>query len=238
MSHVAARLRLLNERIISCRRCPRLTEYRVRVAENPPRRFRGQSYWAKPLPGFGDPLARVLAVGLAPAAHGGNRTGRMFTGDSAGNTLMKALHATGFSNQPYSLSLDDGLQLRDIYLTAVVRCPPPANKPLPEEIRNCSEYLLEELKILPNIRVIVALGGIAYTVTLRILRENGVNVGRPMPRFRHGLLLRPSGEFMGRKPPLILASYHPSRQNTQTGRLTQQMLNQVFEKARNLAETI
>lgn len=229
-------LRLLNERIISCKRCPRLVEYRVRVAENPPRRFRGQNYWAKPLPGFGDPLARVLAVGLAPAAHGGNRTGRMFTGDSAGNTLMKALHATGFANQPYSLSLDDGLQLKDIYLTAVVRCPPPANKPLPEEIRNCSEYLLEELRILPNIKVIVTLGGIAYTTTLRILRKSGVNVGKPAPKFKHGLLLNPSGEFLGRKPPIILASYHPSRQNTQTGRLTQGMLNNIFKKARIIAE--
>ena len=236
-AEISRRLRALAERIISCRKCPRLVEYRVKVAESPPKRFKGQRYWAKPLPGFGDPLARIVAVGLAPAAHGGNRTGRMFTGDSAGNTLMRALYSAGLASSPTSERADDGLTLRDIYLTAVARCPPPGNKPLPEELRNCSEYLLEELRILPNLKVLVALGGIAYKVLLKILREEGVEVSKPIPRFRHGLLLKLKGKFMGGKPPLLLASYHPSRQNTQTGRLTQSMLNKIFARACRLAES-
>ncbi len=231
-------LRSLAEKIIRCRRCPRLVKYRRWAAEHPPKRYRGERYWAKPLPGFGDPEARIMAVGLAPAAHGGNRTGRMWTGDGAGNTLMRSLYNVGLANRPDSRRADDGLALRGIYLTAVLRCPPPENKPTSDEIRNCVDYLRQELMLLRNVSVVVALGSIAFNTVIRLLREMGVDFGRPIPKFRHGLVLEPGGSLGGRKPPIIIASYHPSRQNTQTGKLTQEMLDQVFEKALRYAGAV
>lgn len=218
----------LEEAIISCERCPRLVRWRRTVALDPPRRYRGEKYWARPLPGFGDREGRMLVVGLAPAAHGGNRTGRMFTGDSSGNTLVEALHRLGLANQPYSTSRDDGLRLTDVYLTAVVRCAPPKNRPTAREIENCRPYLSSELVLLKNLRSAVALGRIAFDGLLKALRGNKYDVPRPKPRFRHGLIFKvycPTGEL------LVASSYHPSRQNTQTGRLTPSMLLDVLEEA-------
>ncbi|MCS7135548.1 MAG: uracil-DNA glycosylase [Nitrososphaerota archaeon] len=220
--------------IVSCKKCSRLVSYRSYVAENRPKRYSHEEYWAKPIPGFGDPNARLLVVGLAPAAHGGNRTGRMFTGDGSANTLMKALYSVGYASQPYSIHRDDGLKLRDAYLTAVVRCVPPKNVPSKEEIDNCSTYLKNELFILKNVKVIVSLGMIAFNTCVRVLSELGVRMSRPLPKFLHGAVYRLNGELFGRTVPLLVASYHPSRQNTQTGRLTQSMLNSIFKKARRL----
>ncbi|MEM1947681.1 MAG: uracil-DNA glycosylase [Candidatus Caldarchaeum sp.] len=221
----------LNQRIIACRLCPRLVKHREKTAENPPARFRGEKYWAKPLPGFGDPEARVLVVGLAPAAHGGNRTGRMFTGDSSGDTLMKALYRAGFSNIDRSISVDDGLVLRDVYITAVVRCAPPDNKPTRREIQNCTSYFVEELKLLKNVRVIVTLGRVAFEHVFRVFRDLRWFEG-PTPAFSHGEEYRFSGVLFGRPLPVVLACYHPSRQNTSTGRLTQEMIDAVFRLAK------
>ncbi len=221
----------LNYRIISCKLCPRLAKYREAVARNPPKRFRGQAYWAKPLPGFGDVKGRVLVLGLAPAAHGGNRTGRMFTGDSSGDTLVKALHRAGFANMDRSVSRDDGLVLKDVYVTAVVRCAPPDNKPAKQEVENCLPYLIEELRMLENVVVVVALGRIAFETFFRLMRRMNAYTGR-MPRFRHGAVYRLKGSFNGRPLPTVIASYHPSRQNTNTGRLTQRMIDSVFHRAR------
>ncbi len=224
----------LAKTIISCKKCSRLVYYRLYVAENRPNRYLNDEYWAKPIPGFGDPNARLLVVGLAPAAHGGNRTGRMFTGDCSAETLMKALYSVGYASQPYSIHRDDGLRLEDVYLTAVVRCVPPKNTPSKEEIENCSIYLKNELFLLKNVRVIVALGMIAFNTCVKILSELGVKIPRPAPKFLHGAVYRLEGELFGRAAPLLIASYHPSRQNTQTGRLTQSMLNNVFKKARRM----
>ncbi|MCS6783736.1 MAG: uracil-DNA glycosylase [Candidatus Caldarchaeum sp.] len=221
----------LNRRIVSCMVCPRLVKHREEVAENPPARFRGEKYWAKPLPGFGDVDARILVVGLAPAAHGGNRTGRMFTGDSSGNTLMKALYRAGYANIDTSVSADDGLVLKDVYLTAVVRCPPPANKPTQQEISNCLPYLAEELKILRNICVAVALGRVAFEGLFKLFKREKAFEGKT-PVFRHGGTYRVSGFLYGRPLPIIIACYHPSRQNTNTGRLRQEMIDAVFLRAR------
>lgn len=221
----------LNRRIVSCRLCPRLVKHREAAAANPPTRFRNESYWARPLPGFGDVEARVLVVGLAPAAHGGNRTGRMFTGDSSGNTLMKALYRAGFANIDHSVSAEDGLILKDIYLTAVVRCPPPGNKPSKKEMENCLPFLVEELKILGNVRVVVALGRVAFEGLFKLFRREGSLEDR-VPTFRHGGEYRLRGELFGRELPVVLACYHPSRQNTNTGRLTQEMIDAVFQRAR------
>ncbi|MEM2909887.1 MAG: uracil-DNA glycosylase [Nitrososphaerota archaeon] len=220
--------------IISCKKCPRLVFYRQYVAENRPKRFLNDEYWAKPIPGFGDFHARLLVVGLAPAAHGGNRTGRMFTGDGSAETLMRALHSAGYASQPYSIRKDDGLRLEDAYLTAVVRCVPPKNMPSREEIENCSTYLKSELFLLKNVRAMVALGMVAFKTCVRILSELGVRIPRPTPEFSHGAVYRLEGEYFSRAAPVLIASYHPSRQNTQTGRLTQSMLNKVFKKARRL----
>lgn len=221
----------LAQQIINCRRCPRLVRHREEAAAHPPKRFRGERYWAKPLPGFGDLNARVLVVGLAPAAHGGNRTGRMFTGDSSGNTLMKALHAAGFANIDSSVSADDGLVLKDVYLTAVVRCPPPDNKPLSSEVINCLPYLVEEMRRLTNVKVVVALGRLAFDTYLRLLKREGTVNGK-MPVFSHGAEYRLNGSFLGRPLPVLLVSYHPSQQNTYTGRLTQRMIDSVFLRAK------
>jgi len=214
--------------IVECRRCPRLVEWRELAAANPPRRYQGQEYWGRPLPGFGDPKARVIVLGLAPAAHGGNRTGRVFTGDRSGDWLYAALHRAGFANQAESVHRDDGLRLRDAYVTAVNRCPPPANKPTPAERDNCVPYLVRELGLLESASVIVTLGSYAWDGALRGLRQLGEETPRPKPRFAHGAEVR-IGRFN------LLGCYHPSQQNTFTGKLTEPMLDAIFTRARELA---
>lgn len=198
------------------------------MALNPPRRFRGETYWARPLPAFGDVRARILLVGLAPAANGGNRTGRLFTGDESGRFLFRALYAAGLASRPESLSANDGLKLRGALLSAACRCPPPGNRPLPQELENCREYLARELALMPRQTVLVALGGLAFEACLKILTSNGVTLPRPRPRFAHGAFYR-----IG--PHRLLASYHPSQQNTFTKKLTQTMLRQVLRRARREA---
>jgi uracil-DNA glycosylase family 4 len=202
--------------------------HREAVAAAPPRRFRGQSYWARPLPGFGDPRARLLLVGLAPAAHGGNRTGRMFTGDESGNWLYRALHEAGFANQPDARHRNDGLRLRDAYITAAIRCAPPANRPQPDEIVNCEPYLLAELRLLRRVRVVVGLGRIGWQAYLRARRALGLPLPAPLPKFGHGAVATFSDGLA------LIASYHPSQQNTFTGKLTRAMLRDVFVTARTL----
>jgi uracil-DNA glycosylase len=223
----ATGLAAINSRIVTCTRCPRLVEWRAAAALDPPRRFAGQPYWARPLPGFGDPLARVLVVGLAPAAHGGNRTGRFFTGDRSGDVLFEALHATGFASQPESVGRDDGLRAADLYIAAVNRCCPPGNRPTPAERDNCLPYLVAELHALSQLRVIVCLGGFAWQGTLLALAAVG-HAARPRPAFGHG-----AAATVG--PYGLLGSYHPSQQNTFTGRLTRQMLVDVFGAARRMS---
>jgi len=218
----AAALRALAEEVAACRRCPRLVEWREQVARERRAAFRDQTYWGRGVPGFGDPAARLLIIGLAPAAHGANRTGRMFTGDRSGEWLYRALWRAGFANQPTSESIDDGLELTGAYITAPVRCAPPANKPTPEERANCRPFLERELQLLTDVRVIVVLGQIGYDATCALL---GV---RPKPRFGHGVEV-PVGD--GRT---ILCSYHVSQQNTFTGKLTEPMLDAVFARAREL----
>jgi uracil-DNA glycosylase len=221
-------LKELAAEIHGCRHCPRLVEWREASAADPPRRFRGEDYWAKPMDGFGDPAARVVIVGLAPAAHGGNRTGRIFTGDRSGDWLFASLHRTGYANRPESVRRDDGLMLKDAYVTAVVRCAPPANRPLPSERDNCLPYLVRELPLLKRRRVIVALGGFAWDGALRALRELGVETPRPKPRFGHGAEAA-VGDLT------LLGCYHPSQQNTFTGRLTEEMTDEIFVRAGDLA---
>ena len=219
----------LERRVIACRRCPRLVEWREAVAADPPRRHRGERYWARPVPGFGDPGARVVIVGLAPAAHGGNRTGRVFTGDRSGDWLFSSLHRTGFANRPASVSVDDGLRLRDAWVTAVNRCAPPANRPTTEERDNCLPYLVEELELLGRARVLVALGAYGWDGSLLALRARGARMPRPKPRFGHGAEAT-VGEVR------LLGCFHPSQQNTFTGKLTEGMMDAVFARARELAE--
>jgi uracil-DNA glycosylase family 4 len=219
--------------VIACRRCPRLVRYREQVAITRKREFRHWEYWGRPVPGMGDPRARLLVIGLAPAAHGANRTGRMFTGDSSGAWLMRALHRAGFASQPTSEHRGDGLRLRDAYVTATVRCAPPDNRPTPREISACGEYLRRELTLLRRVRVVVTLGQVAFTSYLRLAADLGAQLPRPRPRFRHGEVYRLAG---GTVPSVLVASYHPSRQNTQTGRLTAVMLDQVFATARRLLD--
>ena len=221
-----SRLSVLQQTITACRRCPRLVAHREQVARVKTCRFREWAYWGKPVPPFGDPKARLLIVGLAPAAHGGNRTGRMFTGDRSGDWLYRALHAAGFAGQPHSVSRDDGMRLNDCYITATVRCAPPGNKPLPEEFDHCRPFLAEELRLLPTVRVVVALGRIAFEGYLKACREIGHDMPRPRPAFGHGKAHRlPWGVT-------LIGSYHPSQQNTFTGRLTKRMFDAVFAKAR------
>jgi uracil-DNA glycosylase family 4 len=220
-------LSALASRIVDCRLCPRLVEWREEAAADPPRRFQGQEYWARPLPGFGDPGARVVVVGLAPAAHGGNRTGRVFTGDRSGDWLYASLHRMGFANQARSEHRDDGLRLLAAYITAVNRCAPPRNRPTPTERDNCLPYLVEELRLLDRARVIVALGSFAWDGSLRALGELGEGIPRPKPRFGHG-----AEAVIGRYS--LLGCYHPSQQNTFTGRLTEAMLDDLFARAREL----
>jgi uracil-DNA glycosylase len=223
-------LAALARRIVRCRLCPRLVRHREAVAAAPPRRYRGQRYWARPLPGFGDPDARVLLVGLAPAAHGGNRTGRMFTGDRSGDWLFRALHEAGFANQATSEHAADGLRLHGAYITATARCAPPANKPTPSEMDHCRPFLLDELRLLSHVRVVIALGKIGWDAYLRSRRAVGLGVPRPLPRFGHGAVAAmPDGG------PTLLGCFHPSQQNTFTGKLTREMLRTVFDRARGLA---
>jgi uracil-DNA glycosylase family 4 len=212
--------------VIACERCPRLVKYCREVARVKRRAYCEWKYWGKPVPGFGDPDARLLVIGLAPAAHGGNRTGRVFTGDSSGDWLFRVLYETGFASQPQSISRNDGLKLNGAYITATVRCAPPGNKPSPAESRNCREYLEREIALLKNVKVVVALGRIAFDSYLSILQRKGLIDSRSPYRFGHGALY----DF---PPPLptLIASYHPSRQNTQTGKLTRAMLLEVFRKA-------
>jgi uracil-DNA glycosylase family 4 len=213
--------------IVACRRCPRLVKWREEAASNPPARFARDRYWARPLPGFGDIGACIMVVGLAPAAHGGNRTGRLFTGDRSGDFLFASLYRTGFANQGTSVALDDGLSLLGIYIAAVVRCAPPDNKPTPDERTACLPYLVGELRFLPDLRVVVALGAVAWDGALRAMRDLGY-AASPRPIFGHLAEAR-----VGRL--MLLGSYHPSQQNTFTGRLTQPMLDAVMVRARELA---
>ncbi len=216
----------LNERIVGCRRCPRLVRWREACAKQPPRRFSGQDYWARPLAGFGDAKGRVLIVGLAPAAHGGNRTGRMFTGDRSGDWLYGALHEAGFANQPNSDHRNDGLKLTDCYITAAVHCAPPANKPNRLEFNRCRSYLVDELRLFSKVRVVIVLGKIAFDSFLAACRDSGAALPTPRPKFGHGATFDLNGSLR------LICSYHPSQQNTFTGKLTRPMFRSVFEAAR------
>lgn len=213
----------LNSQVIACNLCPRLRKYCDAVARKKRRQFLNWEYWAKPLPGFGDPKARLLILGLAPGAHGGNRTGRMFTGDGSAQFLMAALHKFGYANKTTSEKVDDGLVLKDAYITAIVRCAPPKNKPSRDEINACQQYWTQEIRLLSNIRVVLALGRVAFDAYVRYLRTQPVSIAR-LGSFRHGAFF----EFSKPYPALCL-SYHPSRQNTQTGKLTVNMFDQVFK---------
>lgn len=228
MARVAARdtLARVAAEVIACERCPRLREWCRTVAQVRVRRFHDQEYWGRPLPGFGDPRARLLIVGLAPAAHGGNRTGRIFTGDRSGDFLFAALHRVGFANQPTSVSRDDGLRLTDCFITPVVRCAPPANKPLPDEILRCREYLARELALLPRLQVVLALGKIAMDGFLALLREQGRVPPRRGYAFGHGVSHDLGGGLT------LFTSYHPSQQNTFTGKLTPAALEGVLRTVR------
>jgi uracil-DNA glycosylase family 4 len=218
----------LEREVISCRRCPRLVAWREEVARVKRAAFASEEYWGRPLPGFGDPEAKVLVLGLAPAAHGGNRTGRIFTGDRSGDWLFGSMYRTGFANQPTSVSRDDGLRLTGAYVTAAVRCAPPANRPLPSERDNCLPYLVRELSLLSSVRVVVTLGSFAWDVALRAFAAAGEPRPRPRPKFGHGAEAQ-IGRFT------LLGSYHPSQQNTFTGKLTEPMIDAVFARARQLA---
>jgi uracil-DNA glycosylase family 4 len=229
------RLATVHDMIVRCERCPRLREYCGQIAREKRRAYRDDIYWGRPVPGFGDPSARLLLVGLAPAAHGANRTGRMFTGDGnggSGDFLMDALKKTGFANIPTSRHIHDGLALYDAYIVAAVRCAPPANAPAPEEIDRCLEHLEAEVELLSRVQVVVALGKIAFDVWLRVLKRRGVPLPAPRPQFAHAAMVRfsrPDGV-----PSILLGCYHPSRQNTNTGKLTPDMMASVFRKARKL----
>ena len=220
---------VLNAEIIACTRCPRLVAYREKIAREKRRAYRDQEYWGKPVPGFGDPGGRVLILGLAPGAHGSNRTGRMFTGDGSGYFLYPVLHDAGFASQSESRQRDDGLRLRDAYITAMARCAPPANKPTPQELSNCAPFLDRELELLKNVRVVVALGKIAFDGYLRYLKRRGVLATASGFVFGHAARYPlPDGK-------ILLASYHPSMQNTNTGKLTRAMLLKIFRTAARLA---
>ena len=227
---MSSALRVLNEEVISCTRCARLTEYREMIGREKRRAYIDQDYWAKPVPGFGDTKARVLLLGLAPGAHGSNRTGRPFTGDGSGYFMFPVLHKAGFASQPNATHVNDGLKLHDAYITAAVRCAPPANKPLPEEIATCSQYLDRELALLKTVRVVVALGKIGFDAYLNHLKRRGLIKSRAAYVFGHGrYYAMPDGR-------VLLASFHPSLQNTNTGKLTEAMFLEIFKLARRLAE--
>lgn len=241
-------LAALREEVVACRRCPRLVAWRERVAEEKRAAFADQEYWGRPVPGFGDRDAWLLVVGLAPAAHGANRTGRMFTGDRSGDWLFAALHRAGLATRDEAVSRDDGLELRGTWITASVRCAPPANRPKPSERKSCREYLEREIDLLDGVRVIVALGGYAYRHVMRIFRDRGRDVPSPMPDFGHGLEVAIGPPARGARrgsadggapggppaPLALLASYHPSQQNTFTGTLTRPMFDRIWERALEL----
>ena len=224
-------MHILQEEVIACRLCPRLNRHCAEIARIKRRAYRDWEYWGKPVPSFGDPDAEVLILGLAPGAHGSNRTGRPFTGDRSGELLYRVLHRAGFASQPESVSREDGLRLTGAYITAAVRCAPPGNKPTPQEIRRCRGFLERELELLPNVRVVVALGKIAFDVYLSILRDRGVIRSRSAFVFAHNAEHR-----IGPGQPLLISSYHPSQQNTSTGKLTEKMLMQVFLKAKGKSQ--
>jgi uracil-DNA glycosylase family 4 len=221
-------LERLQNKIVQCRLCPRLVRWREKVAREKTARFKDWQYWGRPNPSFGDPNARLLLVGLAPAAHGGNRTGRMFTGDRSGDWLYRTLHKFGFANQPTSISRDDGLKLTDCYITATCRCAPPANKLLPQEVLNCRPYLLKEVKLLRKVRVVVGLGKVGFDNAFNAYRELGLTALKTRPRFARGAMSKLNDRIT------LLGSFHPSQQNTFTGKLTQPMFNAVFREAKRL----
>nr|ACS83697.1 uracil-DNA glycosylase superfamily [uncultured bacterium AOCefta2] len=226
---ISGQLSEIGSRIVDCRLCPRLVEWREKVAREKTRRFRDCEYWGRPVPSFGVATARMLVIGLAPAAHGGNRTGRIFTGDRSGDWLFRALHKAGFANQPQSVSVDDGLALKDCFIAATARCAPPDNTPLPVELENCRPYLTAEADLLwPQLKAVVPLGGIAFAWWLNYLKGRGLNLGRPLPRFAH------LAEFAFENAPSVLCSFHPSQQNTQTGRLTEPMFDAVWTRAKGI----
>lgn len=227
----------LHRDIVACRACPRLVAWRERVGREKVARFRNETYWARPVPGFGDPSARILIVGLAPAAHGANRTGRIFTGDRSGDFLFEALNRAGLANQATSRHRDDGLALRDVYIVATVRCAPPDNAPLPEEIDRCTAFLDAEIAALPHARVILALGGIAWKASLDHLGRCGTSLPRPRPAFGHGARFAIPRVAGARGPAVLLGSYHVSQQNTQTGKLTHEMFAEVLAAAAMAAFT-
>jgi uracil-DNA glycosylase family 4 len=226
----------IQEQIINCFRCPRLVEWREQIAREKVRRFSGEEYWGRPVPSFGDAQARLLILGLAPAAHGGNRTGRVFTGDRSGDWLFRALYRAGFANQPTATHRGDGLALRDCYITAVIHCAPPDNKPAPDEIANCRPYLLGELEALTSVRVVVALGKLAFDTAIAAVglaadpKDSSTARRRPVakPKFTHGVECRLKGGLT------LIASFHPSQQNTFTGKLTEPMFDRIFERANEL----
>ncbi|HEY1677676.1 MAG TPA: uracil-DNA glycosylase [Candidatus Sulfotelmatobacter sp.] len=223
-------LTVLNHDVVTCKRCPRLVEYREEIARVKRRAYLDWEYWGKPVPGFGDPKARVLIMGLAPGAHGSNRTGRPFTGDASGNFMYPVLYEMGFANQPTATDRGDGLKLTDLYITAAVRCAPPDNKPLPTELAACSTFLDRELAGLEKVTVIVALGKIGFDAYLNYLKRRGLLTTRSAYLFRHGASYRmPDGK-------ILLASYHPSNQNTQTGKLTREMFLEIFKRAAKFAD--
>jgi len=223
-------LTVLNHEVIACTRCPRLVAYREQVAREKRRAYRDCDYWGKPVPGFGDPDARVVIMGLAPGAHGSNRTGRPFTGDASGNFMYPVLHEVGFASQPTATDRNDGLKLTNLYITAAVRCAPPDNKPLPQELAECSIFLDRELAGLKNVKVIVALGKIGFDAYLNYLKRQGIVQSKKTYIFKHGASYGlPDGR-------MLLASYHPSNQNTQTGKLTRQMFVEIFQEAAKLAD--
>lgn len=229
---IGSELAHLHRKVVACARCPRLVAYRNEAAQLKKRQFQHDTYWGKPVPGFGDPNARLLIVGLAPAPHGSNRTGRMFTGDGtdgngSSDFLMRALHATGFANQPTSQHRGDGLKLLDAYMTAIARCAPPGNKPTPAEIAECAPFLHQEMELLSKVRATVALGKLAFDQLFKAFSERGAAPSNHRPRFAHGVQIR-----FGQDRPMLIASYHPSRQNTQTGLLTPKMLQNVFAEAK------
>src|SRR5687767_2723098 len=244
-SALTPELRALEREVTRCRKCPRLVAWREQVAREKRRAFADEEYWGRPVPGWGDPEARLLVLGLAPAAHGGNRTGRAFTGDESGRWLYRALWRWGFANQPECERKGDGLELRDCFVTAAVRCAPPANRPTTEERDNCRPWLEAELDRLPRIAVVVALGGFAFDNALRVWRGRGLTARKPKPAFGHGREVQlglpgdgaaRAGSAADSPEPVLLASYHPSQQNTFTGVLTEEMLDAIFARARELLD--
>lgn len=223
-------LTVLNREVVACTRCPRLVAYREQIAREKRRAYRDWEYWGKPVPGFGDPHARVLVMGLAPGAHGSNRTGRPFTGDASGNFMYPVLHEVGFASQPTATDRNDGLKLTDLYITAAVRCAPPDNKPLPEELANCADFLDRELEGLKEVTVIVALGKIGFDAYLNYVKRRGLIASKKGYVFQHGASYDlPDGK-------VLMASYHPSNQNTQTGKLTRKMFLEIFKRAAKFAD--